>query len=114
VYTVSSLDSLNIVLDTQDIIIKQQLSNVVGATRMGTVFGNNVTSDGHPSVGTTTPGMFLQNSSTAAGNYTFTGYSANSSAVYSIKVTAVPEPETCAAFAAVGLVAFGFWRRRSA
>ena len=82
-YNVTSLAALNINFDTNDIIIRQQLSNVVGATRMGTVFSN---ASNTPAVGTTPPGLFIQTATVAPGFYTFSGFATFSSAVYEVGV----------------------------
>lgn len=102
-YTVSSLSSLGITFDTANVIVTQQLSNVVGATRMGTVFGNNTTVTA-PAIGTTTAGMYMSNSTTGAGFYTFTGYASNSNGVYQVSTIAVPAPGAAALIGLAGMI----------
>lgn len=102
-YTVGGLSSLGITFDTANVIVTQQLSNVVGATRMGTVFGNNITAPA-PAIGTTTPGLYMSNSSTPAGTYTFTGYTANSNGVYQVSTAAVPAPGAAVLIGVAGLI----------
>lgn len=106
VYTVTTLSTLStpIVFDTNDIIVKQQLSSVVGATRLGTIFSN---ASNTPAVGTTAPGLFMQNATTTAGFYTFTGFSNFSSAVYQVGV--IPAP---ASLSVLGLAGIAARRRR--
>lgn len=90
IYTVNSLDALNITLPSTDLIITQQLSSVVGATRMGTVFGT--VASAVPAVGTSPAGMYISNSTTTAGFYTFTGYTTNSNAIYEVEGAAPAVP----------------------
>ena len=94
VYTVSNLEtslSTPITFGVNDVLITQKLSSVVGATRMGTVFGNNNTATA-PAVGTSPAGLYISTSTQSAGYYTFTGYSANSNGVYYVDVAAAPVP----------------------
>lgn len=102
VYTVTALSSLNINFDTNDVVVTQKLSSVVGATRMGTVFGNNITAAA-PALGSTAPGMYISNTATTAGYYTFTNYAANSNAVYQVGV--IPAPGSIAVLGVAGLAA---------
>jgi len=111
VYTVNSLSALGISFDTDNIIVTQQLSNVVGATRMGTVFGNNITSPA-PAVGSTNAGLYMSNTTTTAGFYTFTGYSANSNAVYQFSGIDAPAPGALALLGVAGLAGRRRRRRR--
>lgn len=105
VLTVNSLSSLGINFDVDDIIITQQLSNVLGATRMGTVFS---TVSNSPALGTTNIGLYVANATTTAGFYTFTGAASASSGVYQASV--IPAPGALALLGVAGLV--GARRRR--
>ena len=106
--SLTSLSSLGITFDTNDVLVTQQLSNVVGATRMGVAFGSNNTSPA-PAVGTTTAGLYITDAATAPGLYTFTGSTANSNGVFQVGV--VPAPGAMALLGVAGLV--GGRRRRS-
>ena len=104
-YTVTGITGLT--LDTSNVIVTQQLSNVVGSSRMGTVYGT--VANAVPAIGTTTAGMYLSNSTTGANFYTFTGYATNSNGVYQVNTTPVPAP---GAVALVGLAGLITGRRR--
>lgn len=104
VYTVNSLASLGINFDTDNILVTQQLSNVVGATRMGTVFSN---ASNTPALGSTNAGLYMSNSTTTAGFYTFTGFSSFSSGAY--QMSTVPAP---GALALLGVASLVSTRRR--
>lgn len=115
-FSISDLASLGIDLNTQDIFISQQLSNVVGASRLGVpVFNENT-----PSTGTElNPGYYLKNSTVPNGAFYVVSGKSYSQLLFSVGLEApeilglppVPEPSTYAAFAALGLVGFGAWRK---
>jgi hypothetical protein len=69
VYTVTGLDGFGIVFPSNDILVTQQLSNVVGANRMGTVlcYANS------PAVGSTNNYYYFSNASSPAGYYLVSG-----------------------------------------
>ena len=70
IYTTTDIeDVVLITLPSADIFVTQQLSNVVGATRMGTVLSYA----NAPAVGTTNNGFYAANSAQAAGWYVITG-----------------------------------------
>lgn len=101
-YTISSLSSLGITFDTANVIVTQQLSSVVGASKMGTVFGTS--SLAAPAVGSTTAGLYMSNSSTTAGYYSFSGYSNNSNGVYQVSTMSVPAPGAAALIGLAGMI----------
>ena len=75
-YTVDNLDSSNIVLDTADILVTQQLSSVVGSTRMGVAASSVSTT---PAVGTTAAGFY---NSAVSGTFVLGTYPSASSLPY--------------------------------
>ena len=105
VFTVNSLSTLGINFDTNEVLVTQQLSSVVGANRMGTVFSN---ASNTPALGSTNAGLYISNASNAAGYYTFTGYPNFSSGVY--QVSTVPAPGALALLGVAGIL--GGRRRR--
>jgi autotransporter-associated beta strand protein len=82
-YGLDNLATHGIVLpyDASGIRITQQLSNVVGATRMGFAFS---TVSNTPAVGTTNVGLYRQDATIAAGYYTVGPYTSTSSGVYRV------------------------------
>jgi MYXO-CTERM domain-containing protein len=90
------------------VIVTQQLSNVGGATRMGTVFGT--AAGAAPAVGSTTAGLYMSNATTTAGFYTFTGYATNSNGVYQLNTVDAPAPGALALLGVAGIA--GKRRRR--
>ena len=108
VYTVTNLAGLGITFDTNDVIVTQQLSNVGGATKMGTIFGT--IAGAAPAVGTTAAGLYISNASSTAGFYTFTGYSTNSNGVYQLNTVDAPAPGALALLGVAGIA--GKRRRR--
>ncbi len=87
IYTVTNLDPLAIAFPSQDIVVTQQLSNVVGATRMGTV----VSYANAPAVGSTNNGFYQSNASAAAGWYLITGQT-YSNLQYELETAEAPVP----------------------
>jgi hypothetical protein len=108
VITVTGLSGLGINLASNDVVVTQKLSSVVGASRMGTVFGT--VANAAPAVGTTPAGLYISNATSTAGYYTFTGYSTNSNGVYQVGLVNVPAPGALALLGVAGLVG----RRRRA
>jgi MYXO-CTERM domain-containing protein len=100
VVTVTDLASLGINFDVNNVIVTQQLTNVLGATRMGTVFSN---ASNTPALGSTNIGMYIQNTTNPAGGFfTFTGAATASSAAY--QMSTVPAPGAVALLGVAGLV----------
>lgn len=89
-YTVQSLDYLNINLSSTDVLITQQLSNVVGATRMGVP--TNTTSGA--SVGTNLTTGFYRIVSGTTTNNVILGGQTFSNLRYSVSIASVPEPSS--------------------
>lgn len=83
-FSLSSLESQNINLNVSDIFITQQLSNVVGSSRMGVVlsYANN------PSVGSNLTNGFYAGSWLVLGGQTYNNLR------YEVGVVSVPEPST--------------------
>ena len=101
VYTITGIGGLNIQLP-QDILITQQLSSVVGASRMGVVY-----TTGTPWIGSNLTTGFYR-----SGTGVTTGFQAISGSLpYAVGIAPVPEPSTYAALSALGLAGFGLWRR---
>lgn len=69
IYTLTNIDPLAIIVPSADILATQQLSGVIGATRMGTVLSYA----NAPAVGSTNAGYYASNASLAAGWYLTTG-----------------------------------------
>ena len=100
--TVTSLASLGINLDVSTVVVTQQLTNVVGATRMGTIlsFANS------PMTGSSNNGFFASSAATTAGYYVLSGQTFSN---MWYQTTLVPTP---GAFALLGLAGLASRRRR--
>jgi hypothetical protein len=88
IFTLTGIDGfVTINLPSGDILVTQQLSNVVGATRMGTVLSYA----NAPLVGTTNNGFYMSNSTNPAGWYVITGQT-YSNLQYELETTPAPVP----------------------
>ena len=110
-YPVTQLDSLNINLNSTDIFITQQLSNVVGSSRMGIPITYTSTTTAGANL---TTGFYRIASGTTTTNVIAVGQTV-SNAMYKVSVASVPEPSstvlTCLALA--GFAASRVRRRRT-
>ncbi|MBK8167253.1 MAG: hypothetical protein IPK64_15030 [bacterium] len=70
IYTTTAIENVVLItIPSMDVLVTQQLSNVVGASRMGTVLSYA----NAPAVGTTNNAFYMSHATAAAGWYTITG-----------------------------------------